>query len=301
MIRMDAENMLAGAANLKIQPGQYAGFLIRASGTNQAGQTLAVADLGWITAYYQGRPFFSVSFTDNQIINNIDLGLVEAASAIGAAFAFSTIIMASRVNDGNIFDISGADNAYVDVSLAGVTGALVAAGVIEIFGIPEEGTMMYLQQLFSNAPQIAAGGTDVLDLNYDNVSHLYFTAPTNLNQIQVDRDRVTMMQCGWADFIAFSNMDARLEAAFTTGARLIMQRSGALGEALSDNVKVTLTAAGGGAANPHIIAVCLDYTPDVLARSATQTQQTTEIRLRRKVDLGKSRPVTVAAALESNK
>ena len=297
MIRMDSHNILAGPAQLKIQPGQYAGFMIRVAGTNQAGETLAVGSLGLITAWYQGRPFISVTFADNQIINNMDLGVVEAASAIGAAFAWSTLIMSSRVGDGNVFDIAGQDNSRVDISLAGITVAEVLNGTVEIFGIPQEGSMQYLHSMFSNSPQVAAGGTDVLDLTYDNISHLYYTCPTNVAMLQTERDRVSVQQSSWADFIAFSNMDCRLEAAFTTGARLIMQRSGALGEALTDNVKITITAGAGGAANPHVIACCLDYTPDVLVRSAVQTQQTTEVKLRRKVGLGKSRPVTVAQAL----
>jgi len=296
MKRLDSANMLAGPAQLEISPGQWAAFGLRVSGTNAGGATLAAANLGRVTAKFQGRPFASLGFDDLQILNMMDLGLVEAASAIGAAFAFTAVIQASRVNDGNIFDIQEQDNATIELDLAGL-GALVAAGTVELFGIPQDGSAAYIPQLFSFTPNIAAGTVYTRNLPYENISHVYVTVPTNLASIQLVKDGQLYVDEPWASLIAFSNMDCRIEAAFVLGARVTMHRSGAITEALTDACEVILTAAAGGASTPHIICVSNDFVPTILSRSSATAQQKAISTFNRKAHLGKGRALTVAQAI----
>lgn len=297
MKRLDAANLLGGPVQLRIPPGQFAGYVVRITGTNQAGQTLAAANLGLVTGWQAHRVWLSLQFADLQIINNIDMGLVEAASAAGGAFAFSAIIQASRVGDGNIFHVVESDDKTIALDLAGVTGVIVAAGQIELFGILQDGAQMYMPMLFTQTPNVPANSTQFTNMTYDNISDLYLTTPTNLLTVQVEKDGETPVQCLWADLLAFSNLDNRIEAAFTTGARVNMNRSGTISEALTDNVRVTLTAGAGGAAAPHIIAVSNDFTPDKLQVSSNASVAKAQMKFTRKADLGKSRPVTVAKAL----
>ena len=262
------------------------------TGTNQAAQTLTAANIGNIRAVTRGRPFVSLGLADLQILNNLDLGFVDAASVAGAAFTYTAVIMASRAGDGNVFDFASQDNAVIEVDLSGVTAVIVDTGTIELFGVAQEGSQLYTPQMFINTMNIVAGGTDNLRLPYDNISHLYFTTPTNVDRLSILKDRAQYVSCSWADLIAFSNMDASIEAAFTTGALVNMQRSGAMGEALTDDVEVSVFAGAGGVAAPHIVSVSLDYTPDILVRSQEMVAEMVKGRLRRKVRLGKARPVT---------
>jgi hypothetical protein len=211
----------------------------------------------------------------------------------------STVFLASRVHDGNIFDVDEKDNFSIAIDLAGVVG-VVAAGTIELFGVLQDGSQMYLPCMFTQTPNVAASSTNFTNMTYDNISHLYITTPTNVAQVQVEKDGETPVQCAWLDLLAFSNMDARIEAAFTTGVVVNMNRSGTISEGLTDNVRLTITAGAGGAAAPHIVCVANDFTPDKLAVSANASLNKAETKFARKVGLGKSRPVTVAKALSGN-
>jgi hypothetical protein len=88
-----------------------------------------------------------------------------------------------------------------------------------------------------------------------------------------------------------------LENAFAEGARVVMHRSGAQGEALSDEALIRFRTGAGGAGTPHVVAVALDYLPEALARSTNAISAKVSTKIRRKASLGKSRPVSVANAL----
>jgi hypothetical protein len=299
MKRLDSANLLAGPARLNVLGGQYAAFMLRVNGLTAAGAAPTLAQFGLIRMTVDGRPCYSVSLATTQTINAMDLGLVE--SAIGAAggnpITLSAMILSSRAGDGNIFDISSADNATVELDLAAISAANVASGTVELYGIEQEGTQMYMPRLFTNQPNIAASSLADVQLNYENVSHLYVVTLTNLDRIQVVRDNEVYANGAVAALLAFSNMDSRIEAAFTAGLRINMHRSGALSESLSDTLKVEIFTTAGGVATPELVTVSLDFTPDKLNRSAALVEAKAKAKFERKQADNKGRPVTVAKAL----
>ena len=294
MLRHSTANILSGAANLPVNSGQFSALFLRVSGTNQAAQTLTAANLGNITAFYKGRPFTSVSFADLQIVNNMDGGAVESASAAGGAFTFSCLLLASRNHDGNIFDVTQADNCQVTIDFSGVTAVIVASGTVELYGIPTEGAMRYIPQLFTYQPSIAASGTDVRQIPLENVAQIYFTTLTNLSLINVDKDGNAYTQASAAALQAFSNIDTQVETGLTTGFMVNLNRTGAISEALSDDVKLTLVAGSGGAAAPYLIVCAIDFTPEKFVQSANAVANAADVRFQKKAQAGKTRPVTVA-------
>lgn len=295
MLLFKTAQLLSGAATLELAAGQYSAFMLRVAGTNQAAQTLTVGNLGLINMKLAGRNYATVSFSDLQEINKIDLGQVESASAVGAAFTFSALILASRENDGNIFHVEPNKLSHIYVDLSGVTGTIVLNGTIELYGIPQEGVQSYIPTMQTFAPPVTSGGNYLLDLPVENLTQLYATTLTNLDRVQITRDGRIPVQASSAAILAFSNMDARIEAAYTAAWRLDFHRSGALTEALSDSCQVFLSATGGAAA-PHLIACGLDFTPDEFKASSAAVQALGTARLARKQQDRKGRPVEVARA-----
>jgi hypothetical protein len=289
MILLKTASILAGAATLEIAGGQYAALMLRIAGANQAAQTLTVAQLGLVNMKIAGRNYATVRFDDLQTMNQIDLGQVESASAVGAAFTFSAIILASRAPDGNVFHVEPGKGSHVYIDLSGVTGVIVASGNVELYGIPMEGVQSYIPTIQTFAPSVTSGGNYLLDIPVENLTQIYATTLTNLDRVQVTRDGQIPVQASSAAILAFSNMDGRLEAAYTTGWKIDFHRSGALTEALSDSCQMFLSATG-GAANPRFIACGLDFTPDEFKASSASVQAFGAAKLSRKNAAGKGRP-----------
>lgn len=295
MLLMKTASVLSGAATLEIAGGQYAAFMLRVAGTNQGAQTLAVANLGLVNMKLAGRNYVTVTFSDLQEINKMDLGQVESSSSVGAAFAFSAVVLASRENDGNVFHVEPNKLSHIYVDLSGVTGTIVASGTIELYGIPAEGVMSYVPTMQTFVPSVTSGGNYLLDVPVENLTQIYATTLTNLDRVQVTRDGRIPVQASSSAINAFSNMDSRIEAAYTSGWKLDFHRSGALTEALSDSCQIFLSATG-GAATPHLIACGLDFTPDEFKASSAAVQALGTARLARKQNDRKGRPVEVARA-----
>lgn len=301
LVRHSTANLLAGPAILPIKAGQWAALMLRIQGTTGAGAAPTVANFGLVRGRFIGRPFHSVTWNANQEVNRIDLGQVE--HSIGAAggnpIVSSLMILASRSADGNIFDVDENDDSAIEVTLDGLTAANVGGGTIQLYGIPQEGVQMYIPQMFTRQPNLAASTTDVLRLKDENVSTIYVVTLTNLDRLLGVKDGEVFCNAEVAALLAASNMDARLEAAFTTSLRMDLHKSGSLTEALSDQVELTITTTAGGAATPEVVPVSLDFTPNGLARSNALIEGKSALKIQRKIDTGKSRPVTVLNAVSA--
>jgi len=295
---MDSANLLAGPASLAVQPGQYSAFVLRVEGSTGAAAP-DVATWGNITAYWRDDPFYSVSALATQVINEMDLGFIEATyGALGGnPFAACFVILSSRVHDGNIIDVQGKDECEVRIDLSGVAAGNVASGTVTLYGIEAEGSQVYIPKMLSRTPNIAASTTDVISIGWENVSHMYMVCMTNVASVRLTKDGQEKVDCVSGAAQAISNIFATLEAAYTAGVKFNLHGSGAMSEALSDDVKMTITAGAGGAALPILIPVSLDFTPDALTRSSAFVAARADALFKRKLATGKSRPVTVARAL----
>lgn len=283
MIRFDSKNLLNGEAHLNLKAGQFAAFMIRIAGSTGAAAPV-IADFGTVKLSGEKGAVFSVPFSSLQIINQMDLGQVE--SSIGALggnpFVLSALIVASRTGDGNIFDISDADEMELEVDLNGIVAGNVASGTIKLFGIPQDGIAQYMPEMFIHSPSITAGETDQRTLHYKNISSIYFTNLTNCDTLMIEKDGQVVVNASFAELQAMSNMDSRIESAFTTGIKIDLDRSGSMGEALSDDVLLHIKATSGGVANPTVTVVSNRYDVDTLVRSSALVQAKTERKLKMK-------------------
>lgn len=277
----DTSSAVASPATLKVKAGQYSALFLRITGTNQSAQTLTAGNIGTVTLRVENKPQWSLEFDDLQTINNIDEGVVEAASASGAAFAFSARLLASRHGDGNVFHFNGSDADVVHVTMSGATATVVASVSIQLFAIPAEGSSIYMPQMFSMAPTVSANQVRPIELPHENISALYIMDPANVDRVQLEVDGEVISDGTWADTIANSNQESNLESAFTTGARIIINRHGSMGEFLTDDAQVTITA-GGSDATPHLIIYAADFEPGRTQASISRVQGRIQAKFNRK-------------------
>lgn len=291
MILHDSKSLLAGAAQLDVKPGQFSALVLRVAGTT-GGAAADQADVGLVTGSWRDRSFFSMRFDDLMQIDAMELGQVEDDDA--TPFNYTALIPATFKADGNVFDVTAQDKMTIRVDLsgaAGVAGAAWTGGTISLFGVPSEGRMSYLPRMFQHQPNIAASSTDPIDLPYENIQRIYFFNTTNLDRLYISKDGQPVVQATVAEQLALSNMECRLESAFTAGFVVDCCRSRTLSQSMSDNFNVTLTTGSGGAATPRIIVVSLDFTPDAYDRSGVLVNAQFKARMTRKVKDNRTRPV----------
>jgi len=298
MKQLRSHNILSGPANLKVPAGQYGALALRFSGTNQAGQTLTLANCGNITATWRSVSFMSVPVTEMNILNAHVGGVPESATAAGAAFTHTVVILPSYVGDGNVFDVVETDEFYISVDLSGVTGVIVASGTVTLLGLPQLGAMAYLPHIMSQVANVPASGSFQYDINHDNCAFILLSALTNVSRQEIVRDRLVEVSCTPAEGLAMSNYFDRLETARTDDILFNMVHSGMFDESLADDVHINIFAGAGGAATPVITAICMDGTPDTLARSRDSANAFVNATKARKVNAGKMRAVTVSNALK---
>jgi hypothetical protein len=292
-------SLTAGPATLEVQPGQYSALFIRVSGTT-GGAAADQADVGLVSGTWRDRNFLSLQFQDLMQLNSMELGMVEDTDA--TPFSYSAMIPASLVGDGNVFDVTARDNMVIRVDLSGAGGVVGAAwtgGNITLLGVPADGLMYYLPSLVQHQPTIAVSGTDVLDVPYENVARIFFFNTTNLDKLQVSRDGQEVVNATVAQLLALSNMECRLESAFTAGFRVDLCRSRSMAEAMPDKIGMIATAGSGGASSPRIVAMFHDYTPDALSRSVALVNAKYRATISRKVRRGHTRPVQVAKRIQA--
>lgn len=298
MKRLRSHNILAGAANFTIPAGQYGGFMIRVTGTNQGGETLTIANLGLITSTWRGVSWNSVTYEDVNTLNGHQGGVAEAASGAGIAFTFSAFIMASYGPDGNIFDVTDDDDLIISLDLSGVTGTIVADGLVEIFGLIQDGAQAYVPRLFGRTMTVAASGSEPVAMPQDNIIAIFLRDKTNVARIQVEKDRSIFAQGTWDDLLSVSNFKSVVETGLAESIVINMNESGFFDEKLTDDVTITVDAGVGGATQLHVVSISVDPAPDVMARSRATLDNKQAMVRARKIQLGKTRAAKVSAALQ---
>lgn len=300
MKRLGSVNILNGPASFEVPAGQYGSFVLRAAGTNQAGQTLTLANLGNVSVTIGGHGYGYASFTSLNNVQALMQGLVETATAAGAAFTHTSMMPASYVGDGNVFDVARQDNIYIDVDLSGVTGVIVASGTLELYGVKQVGAQAYWPKLAMLTRNIAASSVDPVELKYDNIGFLYFDGLTNIASIRVARDGEIVVDATPAQLLAWSNWRWNPAAALTDEFLLDFVGSKLFDESLSDSFEISIETNAGGAATPMLLAVSMEPTPTTLDRSRATYRAEVNSKIKRKTNLGRVRAVGVVSRLSGS-
>ena len=216
MKRLYTQNLSVGTANYPIERGQYKYFEIRYSGVAGAGNTITLANLGNVRLNWSGDDKVNVPVSALSNMANLYNGFIEFNSAIGGAFAASIIIPCGEWFDtNNIYDVADNDKANFILDFPALP-ALIASGVVQIYGVLQNGLHSYFHKILSQ--NVVAGGAGVLVNNIfaQNIAQLYLTNPAALiSDIQVSIDGKNFINGDTASELAFSNWIHQIEATGT--------------------------------------------------------------------------------------
>jgi len=286
MKRFATEQITNLFARFKLLKGKYVGMLVVFSGTNQAGQTLANTDCGTIQILKNGIQKMSIDTWILQQSHNMhELGAVENASAIGAAFRLSYFVPFTHVKDDVALDIQDENEWEVVHTFPLSTGVIVLNGTVRYYGIKADdvGVSPYELQIVNHHLNIAGAGTFTFPIYLENVHSIYMENDAAISHVTVLKDGVPFYdQVDRADITTESNLFTKTEtynAALPYNKIQLNPCDEPLGSFAKD---ITLILTATGACVVCMLVVGQFATPDRLVRSA----QTRNVTIEQKV-LGK--------------
>ncbi len=261
------ENLLNLATQVALPGAIIKGLFIRFSGTAAAGVTVTEAQLGTIRVNYRGQDIVNADLAGVGLFNNLHEGTHEFASAIGAAFTASYFVRFTMPWDENNGLINtDADRGTVYVSFPALTAAVIASGTVEVYYVEAKTVATYVP-IFLNQNLQAGGAGQLTDrFRQFNISSIYLifnaiiTAP-----IIINRDGQNAVNASQAVLQANSNLQNRVETAIALY-QIDLNPNQLLGNALSNNVDITLGVSGAGTIVAYVLGV-------LFQQSAVVTQQ----------------------------
>lgn len=161
--------------SFKLRNMRCKGIHVNYVGTNQSGQTLAVANLGTLDCTIKGRPDIHASVAQLALINDYDYGENLRASATSGAFDINIYIpFRNEVNplDSNAVDISEDDY----ITIPAVSSTVVASWTVAVYIDECSDTPMYDPTIFTRSQVITAQSP--VFLPDKNLYRLLITEPT---------------------------------------------------------------------------------------------------------------------------
>lgn len=299
MRTLDSHNIKSGQANLEVSTGQWAGFFLRAEGVNAATKDTLITDFGLITGLWGDFAFCNVKWDQLAYINDLTMGYVEAANATGAAFSFSVFLPAGIFNDGNVLDVSEADNVRILVNLSGIDSDQ-SSGTLELIGVPGSGHTRYIPHIVNLTPNVAANGVDPIPIPQANVTHVFIGNQANVSRVAILVDGNERTEVKQAALQATTNMLFNKEAAYTTMSAIPLHPTGDQLDSFANDVVVRITAGSGGAATPDIVTLSKRSAPEVFNRSIANARAMARAKVSLKKNTRRFDDVKVAALLRSD-
>lgn len=286
----------------KIPPGKYVAMLIRFAGTNQAGQTLANTDLGIITILKSGVQKYNVDFEILQQSHNAqEMGAVENASAIGAAFTMSCLVPFVDAFDDVCLDVQNANEWEVVLNAPNCTVTIILSGTVEFVGVQadEVAVSPYELQIINHHVSPGAAGTFIEPLFAENIETIWIEKDAQLTHLGLVKDGAPFIDYMTVlNLNALTNLYTRTEtfAAAIPYLKLDVNPTKDEGGAYSNDLKLQYTV--GAACTIKMIIVSKFKTPDRLVRSAASRN----VALERKAQLkARSGLTNVAGNLRKEK
>jgi len=240
---IDSGSLLTQFHTSEIPAGQYEEFYIYAAGTNAGGATLALANLNNIRVNRNGNDFINVNVDNLSALSDLLLGMVDFASAIGAAFNFGFHIpcyVGEKSQFPNVLQVSNEDNVKFHFDW-GNLAAIVAAGTWYLYGKPASGLEEYLPVMVQDSVALAAAGAREKRKTSINNVYTVFAFPSvaaNYASDQLERDGEVVHDSLYAAGAAYTNNSRQKEAT----AIAVMEMKAAIGlrpdELLSETLYV---------------------------------------------------------------
>jgi hypothetical protein len=235
-----------GSVLFDLPAGRYSHLYVRFNGTNVAGQTLAVTELGSLKLTHFNNEIVNIAPDHLVNLTNLYGGVPESSSAIGAAFTFSFVVPFRRKNDRNNALLVSPNSTRF--ALTGYNTAKVAAGsTIEVYGIYTNAPAAYVPVLKGVDLPIAAAMDFLYDFPVRNISQVYVVSDVNISRVQVTKDGESVVDGTFSAVDAYSDATNIVETGITF-VELMAPKSDLLQEAINQQVKVKFTTTA--AVNP---------------------------------------------------
>lgn len=243
-------NALNGADQAFVQQGQYDGYLVTFTGTNAAGQTGALSDLGSISIKRNNNETHNRPISVFADIGNIRAGTNIFSSTVASTFQASVFIPLFEEGLPNGMNIVGER----EVSFR----YLPASNVATVF----DGLQVKIEARTTFVPEFYVYYMLGNDLNYsgavsnyqelipgENITTIYIddSASSILTELQAKQDKILVIgQTTALSLRALTIYNNRIEDNTFTVIQLMLFTPGIGGSAISTKTNLGITTSGGG-------------------------------------------------------
>jgi len=245
------------------------GIYFAFQGTNQAGQTLAISDLGQIQILKNAVQVDLFDFEKMCYLNNILGGSYPNISGVGSTFFLGCLRSAYLFNDekDNCLYTDPAQKWEIVHNFPNATSTIVASGTVRYFGeLADDSAAQHVMLRHNNHDlSINGSGTFNFDIRQENVRALMIENDTAITSLSVYKDgKAFVNQIDRSDMYGLTQFRHKIET-FSATTPYIFVDLNPTGEnigSLSDSVTITVVASG--ATTLKILVISQDQTPNAL-------------------------------------
>lgn len=273
-------------------------MLLRFTGTNDTGETIAISDLGDIVIQdgYRGTRIDLQSLYDAAVARR---GVVQNASTTSGAFALEVPIpFHLHDDDKTIYAVGLNQNVRltwnIGSDVATRIGGETLTWTVEALEMP--GVQHY--RLLHNLHEITIkNGQTTEPIPGENIRAIWMENNTNILRVVVDVDGKFPIDCQREALISDTHFRNNLETFSATTSKVLIDLNPRLTAAKMLNDKVKLTIHGGAAADITLYIVSVDFTDEEMKATMLADLADTRAAIERKSKLGRVRPLNVLEGL----
>lgn len=279
-----------------IPPGMYERLTVYVQGVNQAGQQLALSDLGTMRLIVNNKQFQNIQLERLSFYNALKGGAVANVSAIGAGFNFQIDIPLAIPGDfKNVLFVESDGEVVLELDgFYGGTVAVILSGDLTVYGVERLGIQSYFLRV-DIADYTAVAGTGNEDIKgVENIFEIFLENDvTNLTKVIIFADQKTKVNADRVPLVNKTNVDNRIETYNATidYLDLMMAESHQLSESLNDSAVIQTEM--GASSLLNVFMTSIDFAPAKEVASASVMQQQVGADLDRKNAQKKTRPAKV--------
>ena len=296
---IDSGNMLVQRHTIEVPVGQYEAFFMHMSGTNAGGATLAMTDFNNLRCNRNGMDFVNVNFDNLMNLSDMIAGMVNFASAIGAAFNLGFHVPMAFPGFPNILTVADEDVMKIHLDL-GNLAAIVAAGTWEIYGIIQSGVERYIPvQVQDSVALAAAGAQEKRKAPTTNISDIWAfpSVAANFAKLTVERDDEIVSDANYAPQAAWTNLKNRKEATAVAVAHTPVAIGLRPDELLSESIYV-IPLSQTGAVTIEFVYYAAQFDKGAIFNSRNALDSRIQRNVNKKTTQGKSNEADLAIAQE---
>jgi len=240
---------------IDVPPGNYAGFLLYAAGTNDTSDDYTFAD---------NANNAILRLNNNDLVNlpmgfladftNLEHGATGNASATAGAFSQSAVIPCMAKGFANALHVRSNDVCLLTLDFG--TIADIASGSCEVYALEADYPNIYMPRFYDVAITVLSGKVKER-IQSANLIQIYGkTASTNLDNVQVEQDQRVIFNASDGAAIVLCNIDNQIESALTYWNVVFADAS--LQEGLGSKIEIALDGSGADTTTVYVFAFDAD-------------------------------------------